>query len=126
MLRKLIPSLLFTFLLLSNNSFASENMTFAQWISACSLLSDSAAQTVNAGECLGYTQGVLDAARLAEPESEALFCDPRDAMVVRDYVALGQKWAAENAAGLRSSAAFQLMLAFKFYLPCDETVDVVQ
>jgi hypothetical protein len=123
MLHKFSASMLLTIFLTANCALSADALTFAQWISACSLLSDSTAKTVNTGECIGYTQGVLDTARLAEPESEALFCDKRGALVVRDYVEIGQKWAAENAAGLQTSAAFQLMQAFKFYLPCDETVD---
>tara|TARA_R110000823_G_scaffold47903_18_gene121997 strand:- start:28831 stop:29208 length:378 start_codon:yes stop_codon:yes gene_type:complete len=123
MLKKLLPTVLAGLLLSSNSAIAAQDMTFARWVAACSLLSDSTLQTVDAGTCLGYTQGVLDAAHLAEPEQEALFCDPRDTVVVRDYVELGQKWAAENPAGLEGNAAFQLMLAFKFYLPCDEEAE---
>ena len=92
MLKKLLPTVLAGLLLSSNSAIAAQDMTFARWVAACSLLSDSTLQTVDAGTCLGYTQGVLDAAHLAEPEQEALFCDPRDTVVVRDYVELGQKW----------------------------------
>jgi hypothetical protein len=96
-------------------------MTFAEWIAACSSISDTTAQSADAGRCLGYTQGVLDAARLTEPDKEQLFCDPRDSVTARDYVEVGQKWAAENPAGVTSSAAFQLMQAFIFYMPCERS-----